>query len=177
MNENNNTLKLIIIFIIIVVVSTGTFFLFTSDEEKKDEDVNTSTADQIDELNDNTTISEIISQPEIAVPEDNTLGETPTTKYKDGTYTSTGKYNSPAGSESITVTLSLENDKIESLNVKSNTKHSKSKIYEGLFIDGINYVVVGKNIDEADVSKVNGSSLTSGGFNQAINQIINEDII
>ncbi|MDQ7020816.1 MAG: hypothetical protein Q9M91_03125 [Candidatus Dojkabacteria bacterium] len=73
--------------------------------------------------------------------------------------------------------MSLENDKIESLNVKSNTKHSKSKIYEGLFIDGINYVVVGKNIDEADVSKVNGSSLTSGGFNQAINQIINEDII
>jgi hypothetical protein len=33
---------------------------------------------------------------------------------------------------------------------------------------------VGKNIDELNVSKVAGSSLTSGGFNQAVEKIKQE---
>jgi hypothetical protein len=40
-----------------------------------------------------------------------------------------------------------------------------------MFIGGIADEVVGKDIDEISVSRVAGSSLTSGGFNDAIEQI------
>ena len=46
--------------------------------------------------------------------------------------------------------------------------------YQGKFAGGISNVVVGKNIDEIEVDKVSGSSLTSGGFNEAIEQIKQE---
>jgi hypothetical protein len=42
---------------------------------------------------------------------------------------------------------------------------------QGEFISGIAGVVVGKNIDSIKVDKVGGSSLTSGGFNAAVDAI------
>ncbi len=46
--------------------------------------------------------------------------------------------------------------------------------FQTRFADGIADEVVGKKIDELDVSKVSGSSLTSGGFNAAIEDIISQ---
>ncbi len=46
----------------------------------------------------------------------------------------------------------------------------------GKFAGGISDVVVGKNINDIDVDKVSGSSLTSGGFNEAIEKIKQEAI-
>ncbi|ONI61998.1 hypothetical protein ALI44B_14925 [Leifsonia sp. ALI-44-B] len=91
---------------------------------------------------------------------------------KDGTYTEDGSYNSPGGEESITVKLTLAGGVIEDLDVTSNATNPNSKKYQGEFVDGINDIVVGKSIDDLNVSKVAGSSLTSGGFNDAIDKII-----
>ena len=91
-----------------------------------------------------------------------------TTKYIDGTYTKTGSYQSPAGPESIAVTVTVENDVVKSLAVTPNAVNETSKTYQGLFAQGVNSLVAGKNIDEVGgFSQVNGSSLTSGGFNSA----------
>ncbi|KQP27893.1 hypothetical protein ASF38_03500 [Aeromicrobium sp. Leaf272] len=49
-----------------------------------------------------------------------------------------------------------------------------SKQYQEKFAGGIADEIVGKNIDDIDVSKVAGSSLTSGGFNEAVDQIKSE---
>ena len=46
--------------------------------------------------------------------------------------------------------------------------------YQGEFVDGIADVVIGVPIDDLKVSKVAGSSLTSGGFNDAVQQIKDE---
>lgn len=92
--------------------------------------------------------------------------------YEDGSYTEVGSYINPADGDSITVTVTLKGDTISALNVKSNTTHETSKIYQGLFIEGINQLVVGKKIDEIETfSQVNGSSLTPKGFAEAINAI------
>jgi hypothetical protein len=91
---------------------------------------------------------------------------------KDGTYTEDGSYNSPGGEESITVKLTLAGGVVEDLDVTSNATNPNSKKYQGEFVDGINDIVVGKSIDDLNVSKVAGSSLTSGGFNDAIDKII-----
>lgn len=91
---------------------------------------------------------------------------------KDGTYTEDGSYNSPGGEESITVKLTLAGGVVEDLDVTSNATNPNSKKYQGEFVDGINDIVVGKSISDLNVSKVAGSSLTSGGFNDAIDKII-----
>jgi len=91
--------------------------------------------------------------------------------YTDGTYTESGSYQTPNGTESVEVTLTLADDVITAVEVTGSGGSRDTQEYQGQFIDGIDAVVVGKNIDEISVSKVAGSSLTSGGFTQAVDAI------
>jgi uncharacterized protein with FMN-binding domain len=95
-----------------------------------------------------------------------------TSESSSGTDTEDGSYNSPGGQESITVKLTLAGGVVENVDVTSNATNPNSKKYQGEFVDGIDDVVVGKSITDLNVSKVAGSSLTSGGFNDAIDKII-----
>ncbi|HWM15655.1 MAG TPA: hypothetical protein VNP97_03605 [Microbacterium sp.] len=100
--------------------------------------------------------------------------ETTTGAYADGTYEAEGSYATPETVETITVTVTLEGDVITDVTVVGDPQKSESEEYQGRFIGGIEDVVVGQNIDEISVSRVAGSSLTSGGFNQAIETIKGE---
>lgn len=91
--------------------------------------------------------------------------------YTDGTYEATGGYTSPNGQEEVDVSLTLEGDVITAVTVTPEATNPNSVNYQTQFADGIAAVVVGKNIDEIDVSRVAGSSLTSGGFNEAVEAI------
>ncbi|MDN3309799.1 hypothetical protein QWJ90_02520 [Microbacterium oryzae] len=91
--------------------------------------------------------------------------------YADGTYTAEGTYQTPESVESITVTVTLEDDVVTDVEVTGNPQERESEQYQSQFIDGIADEVVGVDIDELSVSRVAGSSLTSGGFNVAIDQI------
>lgn len=91
--------------------------------------------------------------------------------YTDGEYTATGDYVSPGGPETVTVTLTLEDNTVTELEVTGSGNTPNAKKFQGEFIDGIDEIAIGQNIDELNVSKVAGSSLTSGGFNDAIEQI------
>ncbi|AYF97467.1 FMN-binding protein [Protaetiibacter intestinalis] len=88
--------------------------------------------------------------------------------YTDGTYTAEGSYVSPAGQESITVELTLEDDIVTAVTVTPEADDPQAESFQEKFAGGIADVVVGKDIDTLDVSRVAGSSLTSGGFNQAL---------
>jgi uncharacterized protein with FMN-binding domain len=91
--------------------------------------------------------------------------------YTDGEYTESADYQSPNGTEEVTVTVTLADDVITAVEVVGDGDNPNSKRYQGEFADGIGDVVVGKNIDEISVDKVAGSSLTSAGFNDAIDAI------
>jgi uncharacterized protein with FMN-binding domain len=91
--------------------------------------------------------------------------------YADGEYTAEGDYSTPGGQESVTVTVMLEGDVVTSLEVEGSGGSPNTQRYQGEFIDNIEAEVVGKDIDELDVSRVAGSSLTSQGFNSAIETI------
>jgi len=91
--------------------------------------------------------------------------------YVDGTYTAEGSYQTPESVESITVTITLENDVVTAVDVTGDPQKRESEQYQSQFIGGISDEVVGKSIDELSVSRVAGSSLTSGGFNAAIEEI------
>ncbi|MDF1478292.1 FMN-binding protein [Leifsonia sp. H3M29-4] len=91
--------------------------------------------------------------------------------YADGTYTESANYQSPNGTETIDVTITLADDVITDVQVVGHGESPDSKHYQGEFIGGIDAIVVGKDIDSISVSKVAGSSLTSGGFNKAVEAI------
>ena len=100
--------------------------------------------------------------------------EAPSSTYADGTYTAEGSYATPESVETIVVTVTLENDIITAVDVTGDPQKRESEEYQGRFIGGIADVVVGQDIDQISVSRVAGSSLTSGGFNQAIDTIKSE---
>lgn len=91
--------------------------------------------------------------------------------YSDGTYEATGNYQSPNGTEEVDVSVTLKGDVITAVTVTPEATNPTSVSYQTKFADGIAAEVVGKKIDEIDVSRVAGSSLTSGGFNAAIETI------
>jgi uncharacterized protein with FMN-binding domain len=92
-------------------------------------------------------------------------------EFADGTYEASGSYQAPSGTESVDVEVTLEGGVITDVVVVGNATDPEAKVHQGEFIDGIAGEVVGKPIDEIQVSKVSGSSLTSGGFNKAIEEI------
>jgi uncharacterized protein with FMN-binding domain len=98
-------------------------------------------------------------------------GADSTASYADGTYTAEGSYVTPESVETISVTVTLEGDVITAVEVSGNPQARESQDYQGRFIGGISDAVVGQDIDEISVSRVAGSSLTSGGFNKAIEDI------
>ena len=73
--------------------------------------------------------------------------------------------------EEITVTLTLADGVVTEVEVTGDPKAPETERYQGEFIDGIADEVVGTPIDELNVSRVAGSSLTSGGFNDAVASI------
>lgn len=94
--------------------------------------------------------------------------------YKDGSYSATGHYISPDGDEDITISVTLQNGIITATSARSGANDPEAEEYQGQFIGGYKQLVVGKNIDSVSLSRVSGSSLTSQGFNNAIQQIKNQ---
>jgi len=92
-------------------------------------------------------------------------------KYKDGTFSSAGVYNSPAGSETVDVTLTLKDGIITDSTFQANSGNPISKKLQNNFKDGYEAVVIGKSIDSLSLTVVNGSSLTPKGFMDAVNKI------
>ena len=92
-------------------------------------------------------------------------------KYKNGTYSASGTYRSPEGQESVNVSITLSDGVIEDSTVIGNARDGKSLRYQGIFIANYKTLITGKNIDDVRLSKVSGSSLTSAGFNAALEKI------
>ncbi|QLD10660.1 FMN-binding protein [Microbacterium oleivorans] len=91
--------------------------------------------------------------------------------YADGSYTAEGTYQTPEGPETITVTLTIASDAVTDVEVTGEPTRRESRQYQAEFIGGIDDLVIGKSLDEVEVDRVAGSSLTSGGFNAAVEEI------
>lgn len=97
--------------------------------------------------------------------------KTTAVSFRDGTYSATGNYASPGGSESIDVTLSLKENVVTSVVVTPKAENPASKNWQARFISGVEKVVVGKKISEINLNEVSGSSLTPKGFMDALEKI------
>lgn len=92
-------------------------------------------------------------------------------RYRNGQYKAIGEYTSPGGAESIDVTLTLQDDVVTEADVVSKAFRPTSKQMQASFISGYKEQVVGKKIDEINLTKVAKSSLAPKGFNDAVTKI------
>lgn len=91
--------------------------------------------------------------------------------YRDGTYEATGDYRSPGGREEIKLSVTVNDGIIINTNATTAAASGTSRQYQREFVNNYKTLVVGKNINEVELDRVAGSSLTSNGFNDALEQI------
>jgi hypothetical protein len=134
----------------------------------------------IHEANKNTAAPQAASIPDTSAPHPAAIASTTsviadttkrTNKYKNGTYSATGTYDSPGGSESIGVSLTITNDTVTGASVTPMPNDGTSARYQQSFISGYKTYVIGENIDTIALDIVSGSSLTPVGFNDALSKI------
>lgn len=106
-----------------------------------------------------------------ASPDTNVAAVAPASGYKDGTYTASASYRTPESTEPISVTLTLKSGVVTDVSIATNPQASETRRYQSQFVAGYKQFVVGKNIDSITISRVSGSSLTSGGFKAALEKI------
>ncbi|MEM6997752.1 MAG: hypothetical protein AAF413_02460 [Patescibacteria group bacterium] len=110
------------------------------------------------------------SQPDQANVPTNTV-----IKYADGTYSATKTYRVPEGhTDEISIELSLKDDVISSIVVDTVATNNESVEHQDKFDPLIVGEVEGKSLDEADISRLGGASLTSSAFNDLLQAVRNE---
>lgn len=102
-----------------------------------------------------------------------TINDSPTvvsdTDYQNGTYVFESSYTVPSGHEEpIRVSLTLNNDIVTDADVQVQGVVGTSRLYQGKFLKAYEAEIEGKDIDDLSLSRVGGSSLTTGAFNKAL---------
>ena len=91
--------------------------------------------------------------------------------YKDGTYNASVTYQSPGGPDGLGVSVTLKGDVITDVSITEGANDPISQKFQDQFAEGYKVLVVGKNIDDVQLGKISGSSLTPKAFNEALNAI------
>ncbi len=100
-----------------------------------------------------------------------TSNSSSTASYKDGTYKASGTYLSPGGNEKIDVSLTVKDGIVTDSSVTQTANNQNSANYQAMFKENYKPSVVGKALKDISLSRVSGSSLTSQGFNDALDTI------
>jgi hypothetical protein len=157
-SDNKRTTTTIIILIVTALLIGGVVFFSQQNNSKEDARKTELTKTNTDNKQ---------SSP----PPQNDLAA----NYKAGDYNATGHYQSPGGEQEIKVSVTLDSDgKITDTSAQPDNKSSDSRFYQGSFISNYKDKVVGKKIDEVKLDHVGASSLTPGGFNDALEDIKNQ---
>lgn len=154
MRDDQSSSRAVVAIVVVVLLATIAAGVYYAAQENRKDSPSTKTA---------TPASSSGSESEQKV--------TTSGNYKNGTYTATGSYISPGGQEEIEVSVTLKGGVVDSTSVAAKAASGTSRQYQGEFIDGYKDMVVGKSIDEVELSRVAGSSLTSSGFNDALEEI------
>lgn len=113
-------------------------------------------------------------QPSSAAPSSSSsmgMGMHSSGNYKDGTYAATSSYETSGGVESIKVSLQVSGGTVTGADVSQTPTNRTSEMYQQMFQDNYQSYVVGKKLSDINLQRVSGSSLTSQGFDDALDQI------
>ncbi|MBI3494955.1 hypothetical protein HY004_03170 [Candidatus Saccharibacteria bacterium] len=119
------------------------------------------------------TTSTTSSTPASKPSNDSSGTTTSTSPYKDGTYSATGRYSAPDGTQQIGITMTISNGTVTATSAENKANGRDSSQYEDSFIASYKDSVVGKKIDSLK-GVVSGDLLTLIGFEDALAQIENQ---
>lgn len=151
----NKAVVMLIVVTLLAAVTAGSLYVYGSQNEAN------SSAQSTNSASDSTAASSGQTTP----------ATTTTLSYADGTYTATGSYATPESTESIDLTVTLVNSTITNISIQNSGNVRESRDYQQRFMHNCTNLVVGKDINSVSLSRVAGSSLTSNGFNAALDQI------
>ena len=91
--------------------------------------------------------------------------------YKDGTYTASSSYYVPHGTETIDVTLTVQNGVVTNSSILNSESDRESARFQEDFTASYKSSVVGKSLSDIKLSFIAGASDTTDGFNEAVAKI------
>lgn len=163
-STNNNLKQGLLGGLAIVLVGTLAFFL------SKNSGVTTEQIPEPTSPSNNNT--QATNQPQVQVPTTTPSNAgTKTSVYKDGTYTANATYNSPGGSGKISITIALTNGVITSSSFSGTPSNPVSEKLQSGFNSAYKQQVIGKSIEGLNLSVVNGASLTTRSFTEALESV------
>lgn len=151
--KNNNNLM---IGLVVIALIAAVSFTVLAPKNESGQDVDTTSA---------------VTTPQ----EERTTTTAPAMKaaidYKNGEYNAVGEYTVPGAKEQLGVTLTLTDGVVTAVEVEQLATLPISKMKQKEFAENYKAQVMGKNIDDVELSKISGSSLTPKGFNDAVEKI------
>jgi len=108
------------------------------------------------------------SVPTSTKPAGNTSG------FTNGTYSGSAQYETPESIEGIRVSLTISNGVVTDASVSNSEGGGTSRRYQGAFASTYRSYVIGKSLSSLQLYRVAGASLTTAGFNAAVDQIRSE---
>lgn len=94
--------------------------------------------------------------------------------FNNGQYTVVKRYFTPEGTESIKVTIILEDDVVKSVATTASRSVPEAIEHQGDFLAAYEPRVVGKPIGTLSLSRLAGASLTTAAFNDVLDDIREE---
>ncbi len=146
----------IIVVVLLAVVGGGTFYLVQQNNSPASSGSTTTT--------DTTSSSASATSSTDA-------NSTSSGTYTDGSYDAEANFQTPDGVDAITVNVTLKDGIITSVNADTQSNSRESQQYDDAFLARYQGEVEGKTIDEVQLRRVAGASLTSNGFNDALDEI------
>lgn len=154
--------KTIVLLIAVVLLGAGVYWYTENDEP--------TTTD--------TTPTDVVRTPEAESGTDTepTAGENDTPDADDGnTYSATAQYLTPAREpHDVTVDLTVADGIVTDVTVLYNRGKEYANQHQERFDDEIADAVVGVSLADVSADRVGGASLTSGAFNDALDDIRSE---
>ncbi len=160
-----------IIIVIIALAGGATFILNDSDEE-----TTTSENDVVVETP-SVPVNDIADIDNAQVEDDNIIvDEIDDIQAISGEFKSSVNYRVPAGhTEDLELAIEINDGVISSVEFELEATNSESKRYQGWFEDSFDQSeLIGKKIEDVDLSRVGGASLTTNAFMDALDIIAND---
>ena len=168
-----------LIIIIIISAITGLLLFVFPNEQSSTEQQPEQTATVDKEVN-TVRIQQVEQQTQLPQrPVTDTPPETGTTSatqntYSNGTYTANASYFTPKRVQhNISVTLTVNNDTITAADVLYDGKEAKTPSHTN-FDGAYEQRILGVEIDNLDLARVGGASLTTVAFNEALADIASD---
>lgn len=153
-----------------VAVVVGAIIMFN----KKSVTKHVTTAGNAGSTTSPTNITPLVSNPASATNGANSTTSSPsvnTSGYNDGTYSVTADYYTPEDTDTIKVTMAVQNGVITDVDSTTTTSSRESRQYDSSFLNSYKSYVIGKSLKDLNLNRVSGASLTTEGFNNALDMI------